>query len=146
MVEMYNMKKRLQQNNVTTIYDVITSPIQSLFRSKVIISSTRPGFLFYNISLHGFNSVLQAFRIEFICNSCLDNTTGFKFENVKNRYAILFTHTRCTLFEPLVIVLLHEFFKTVQFRSLKFAVADTNFTVVKMHVPWSKGHLYLNIP
>lgn len=100
MVEMYSMKKRLQTNNVTTIYDVITSPIQSLFKSKVIIGSTRPSFLFYNISLHGFNSVLQAFRVEFICNSCLDNTT----------------------------------------------VLDANFTVVKMHVPWSKEHLYLNIP
>ncbi|ESN92178.1 hypothetical protein HELRODRAFT_181648 [Helobdella robusta] len=76
MMEMYKLSNRTTTHRVTSLHDVILSPIQSLTEDKIIINTTRSSHLFYNISLSGFVSIFQAYTIKFKCVRCGGRSEG----------------------------------------------------------------------
>jgi len=79
IAEMYDPEKRHVVHNVTTFGEFFWYFPRRIFSSQIIINSTRQHSLFYNVSLHGLEIPLQAFRIHLDCLQCASNVTGILF-------------------------------------------------------------------
>jgi len=76
IAEMYEPAKRYVIHNVTSMVEFLWYFPSRLGSSRVIINSTRQHSLFHNVSLHGLDIPLQAFRIHLDCLQCSSNVTG----------------------------------------------------------------------
>ena len=74
--ELYNIAERHIEYNVSGILDFFRNFPSSIMAEDVLIERSAPNAMFYNITLQGLETPLQAHTVHIECLECSDAVTG----------------------------------------------------------------------